>query len=217
MRICILDLCAIPREPAAFAALAASLPFGQEERERLLSLRNPDSARRSLGAALALFELIKEQDSKALTVRREMGGKPYFSDRPDLPFSLTHTEDFSAAALSEQEGLVGLDIELIRHDRNIHGIASRFFSPEEREALAAASDSALCFTHIWTQKEALAKRSGQGLAAQLGKKSFSPSCQIRHVRLTLGTKDAVLCVAAEHPIQTLSIHTASDSVRWQKS
>ena len=67
MRICLFDTRSISLD-------RLDLPFGKEENERLSSLRNPARARESLGALLALRELM---DGAEHVIRRHAEGKPY--------------------------------------------------------------------------------------------------------------------------------------------
>ncbi len=95
-------------------------------------------------------------------------GKPALSlDSPplDLRFNLAHSGGIVLLALAEARE-VGVDIERIRQDFPVDGIAQRFFSPLESSAMALcprASRPAVFFS-CWTRKEAVLKARGTGLA-----------------------------------------------------
>ena len=144
--------------------LISSLPFGESERERLRSIKNPAAQKNSLSALLCLDRLIKRTDlgSEDLTVIREKNGKPRFASLP-YHFSITHSRDLCAVALCKEN--VGIDLEFIDPSRNIEALSKRFFSSEEHSRLLASENSLEDFFALWVKKEALAKLSGEGLAS----------------------------------------------------
>ena len=75
--------------------------------------------------------------------------------------SISHSGGWSACAVSFA-GNVGIDIERMRCDRDISGIAARAFGP--REYAEVAAEGCLRFYAIWTLREAIAKALGTGLA-----------------------------------------------------
>lgn len=85
----------------------------------------------------------------------ESNGKPFFKDYPDFHFNISHCEDLIAVAVSERP--VGVDIEILR-DVNLE-IAGRFFSEKEIRFSKMDRD----FLYVWTRKEALLKKTGEGL------------------------------------------------------
>ena len=80
--------------------------------------------------------------------RRETG-KPYFPDRPDICFSLSHTKTHLLAAVSGRP--VGADIETRRPVRP--GVAERVCAPEELGAFD--------FFELWVLKESFVKVTGE--------------------------------------------------------
>jgi 4'-phosphopantetheinyl transferase len=80
---------------------------------------------------------------------------------------------------------LGVDVEQVRRDLDIAGIARRFFSPLEQKQLAAvtADDKFEAFFRCWTRKEAYVKARGEGL--------WLPLDQF-DVRVATGSDDALL-------------------------
>ena len=138
--------------------IISSLPFGHEERSRLLSMKSEPARAQSLGALLALADAV--DTSLDCTVCRTNRRKPYFKALP-FHFSLCHISSLSAAALSDTP--IGIDAEWLDPNRNIQGISSRFFSSSEQEEILSSDDSTLTFFSLWTKKEAFAKLTGEGL------------------------------------------------------
>ena len=87
-------------------------------------------------------------------------GKPYFSDRKDLFFSISHCKGAVAVAIDDKE--VGVDIEEI--SRYKESLESYVLNEDEVPRCARNDKSrAECFIEIWTQKEAVFKLLGTGI------------------------------------------------------
>jgi 4'-phosphopantetheinyl transferase len=93
-------------------------------------------------------------------------------DAPPLTFNLSHSDDELVVAVSRGR-MVGIDIERVPdaddHTLDTAEIAERFFSPEERRALAelAPGERRRGFFACWTRKEAFIKALGGGLSVPL--------------------------------------------------
>ncbi len=86
------------------------------------------------------------------SVAKAPGGKPYFPERPDIHFSLSHTSGCVMAALGDAP--CGCDVERVR---DVYpGVENRVCSPEELEALG--------FFRCWVLKESFYKLFGGGTA-----------------------------------------------------
>ena len=106
-------------------------------------------------------------------LRFEVGphGKPFLADGWGPGFNLSHCEDLALVAVAAAERAVGVDVERVRPLQDLRSIEERYFSPEEREFLAAAvanrTGRALVFLALWTRREAAAKALGLDLQAAL--------------------------------------------------
>jgi 4'-phosphopantetheinyl transferase len=103
-------------------------------------------------------------------------GKPRLAagtHSPPLEFNLSHSGDLALVAVT-RIGEVGVDIEMHR-DVAYDSLAARFFSGDERSALAAMSDEERrgAFFELWTKKEAYAKGRGRGLTLPLDRFTVS--------------------------------------------
>ena len=96
-------------------------------------------------------------------------GKPYL-DNANYEFSISHTAGVVIIAVSL--GRVGVDIESIRHRKNILGIAERFFAKNELESLKDSSCIYKDFFTLWTLKEAQVKMTSDGIAKGLMTATF---------------------------------------------
>lgn len=157
-----------------FYSSVCALPFGESEKERLLSIKNASASRSSLCALEALSTLLADEHIDRIpTISRESGKKPRFSSDIPYSFNLSHSGELAAAALCFC-GEVGIDIEFVRKDTNHMRIARRFFGQKELSALEGAGGDADSFCRLWTKKEATSKLFGTGLGESLGKDISAP-------------------------------------------
>jgi len=104
-------------------------------------------------------------------------GKPSIAS-PDeeaqaLSFSLSHTRGCVACAITFKAPL-GIDLERIDRSLPVQEIADRYFTEEESAWLHGCSNELrnICFTELWTLKEAFVKSIGTGLSVSLKTMSF---------------------------------------------
>ena len=115
-------------------------------------------------------------------------GKPYFVSRPDICFSLSHTDGFVLCAIGENE--VGADIQVIR---NIH--------PRLPERVCAAHElEQFDFFELWALKESVIKLFGKAPAEYRGitfsRRGGNIICSIPGIRARLYGEVPSCAVAA---------------------
>ncbi len=104
-------------------------------------------------------------------------GKPEIvrdTDMPDLQFNLSHTEGVILCGIGLGRA-IGVDVECETRNRDLEGIARRFFSSQESESLLKIVDPKLLrkrFLEYWVLKEAYVKARGLGLSLSLKEFSF---------------------------------------------
>lgn len=91
-------------------------------------------------------------------LRYEDSGRPYVDG---LAVSISHSLRLVAVAASAA-GPVGVDVEDV-YERQVAGLARRWFDPSELSWMRAHSDPLIAFLQLWTAKEAVGKALGQGL------------------------------------------------------
>ncbi len=145
--------------PAVFARLRDGVPL--ERRVRSDRYHRPEDLRASIVAFALLQHLWGERNPVALPrLTRGRHGKPRFAEPNGWHFNWSHDTSWCACALARWP--VGINVQgPVRFDE---GLFDRVAAPAEahlREPLRRLDD----LSALWTRKEAVAKRSGLGLAA----------------------------------------------------
>lgn len=90
-------------------------------------------------------------------------GKPFIPGRDDIQFSISHTKNAIAVAISSFP--IGIDIEQIKHASE--ALIRKTMNAEEQQQIAASAHPDATFTALWTQKEAVLKLRGTGIVDEL--------------------------------------------------
>jgi 4'-phosphopantetheinyl transferase len=120
-----------------------------------------------LGAYLGL-------PGKSVRINRKNRGKPVLDTSvhdSELHFSMAKSEDKLLIGFSTSSH-IGVDLEPARRRaRDAMGVARRYFTPAEADALAttAPADRDAAFLRVWACKEAVVKASGRGIANQFSR------------------------------------------------
>lgn len=147
-----------PREHPEWAEL---LPVGRWK--KAISLLQPEDRKNSAGAGWLLrYVLWEEGVSPEAPVRYGAHGKPYCDG---MHFNLSHSGEYVLCAVGERE--IGCDIQKIMPCRP--AMVRRFFSPEEQEYIFSVEgrERDIRFITIWSRKESMLKRTGEGLTRDL--------------------------------------------------
>jgi 4'-phosphopantetheinyl transferase len=152
----------------ALRSLTGSLSF--DERRRADRFHRPLDRARFVAARGWLRCLLgTELDCAPGDLRIATGdnGKPRL-EGSDLRFSAARSGGIALYATSWLVE-VGVDVEAIEANADLDGIAARFFSPSERQALASVrpAQRLAAFIQCWACKEAYVKGIGAGLSFPL--------------------------------------------------
>jgi 4'-phosphopantetheinyl transferase len=122
----------------------------------------------SRGVLRALLGRYLRRHPASLGFGYDRYGKPHLVGDSGIRFSTSHSHGLVLLALARGRD-VGVDIERVRADLGLEGIAARCFSPRELATLHSLRSDLRerAFFACWTRKEALAKAEGEGLALSL--------------------------------------------------
>lgn len=102
-------------------------------------------------------------------------GKPFIKNPKNtgIFFNSSDSKNMAVYAITQQE--IGVDIEFIREEIQVIELAERFFSQDEKTALAQFSGQMQlkAFFSCWARKEAFIKYLGKGLYQALNKFSVT--------------------------------------------
>jgi 4'-phosphopantetheinyl transferase len=87
-----------------------------------------------------------------------------------VAFNVSHSGDWVVLAIG-RDRKIGVDVEKIKSDLDVRGIAARFLAPEEIALIDKAEDPHSIFFQLWARKEAYVKACGSALFRELS--SFS--------------------------------------------
>jgi 4'-phosphopantetheinyl transferase len=157
---------ALDASPAALDRAFALL----DEREQVAaSSRIGDSRRRYAVAHGMVRSLIAERtggDPAGLRIELDANGRPHAAG---VSFSLSHSGERAAVAITDAAIAVGVDIEQSRTHRHAERLARRVFTTDEFDAWCALEPEVRphAFATRWTELEALLKARGTGIAGGL--------------------------------------------------
>jgi 4'-phosphopantetheinyl transferase len=141
-----------------------------DERERAERFRSPTDQARYVATRGWLRRLLSsylQSDSSSVELVEDDNGKPRLSlaSLQWLNFNLAHSHELAVYAFAPDRE-VGVDVEWIRSDLDVDGIARRYLSDAQRETLSALpTDRRLpTFFEFWARKEAVLKAMGVGLS-----------------------------------------------------
>lgn len=133
-----------------------------------------------LGEELLAYALLTEEGViyKGEQVIRNLWGKPYLKNQPDIYYNISHSENCAACIISDICD-VGIDVEKIR-SFNMYA-AQKTCSPEELMRIRSTQDANREFFRYWTLKESYIKAIGRGLSYPMKKVNFEihPNGEIR--------------------------------------
>ena len=133
------------------------------EKEVSPGIINQSSKNHSLlGRVLLSFILHKSGKGERLVFTYGSNGKPYLKDGRAF-FNISHSGDYVICSVSESE--IGCDVQTVT--KYNPRIAARFFTENEEAFLLKSENQPRDFTRLWTLKESILKKTGEGITGGL--------------------------------------------------
>lgn len=129
--------------------------------EKAMRKKNKNDAMLSVASGTLISSVLKISEAD---IKLNEHGKPY-TDAQKIHFSISHSGEYAAAAVSNGE--IGIDIELVKK-RN-YKLAKKICTADEYKWLS--KDYEAGFFRLWTLKESVLKAAGTGFSAS--PKNFS--------------------------------------------
>mgnify|MGYP003386298446 CR=1 FL=1 len=204
-----------PSEPHlwSFANSVATAPcdcLAHEERERAARYVRPERSAQSLTARAHLRHVLAAyvaKPARALAIASAPSGKPFMEQRggeTPVRFSVSHTQGFIVIAIARFD--VGVDCERVRALEHAEKIAQRWFGARAAQFIVSSTNPQLAFFERWCLLEALAKRSGLGLA---GVNKSGTQCEHELVegklKLIPMPENFVVALASQSAIQCVAV------------
>ena len=137
-----------------------------ERQERIETAKRPETKASLLAAGMLLNAVIKQEyNISAFEVAIANHGKPYLVGHEDIHFNLSHSGTIAVCTVSDTE--VGVDIEKTDAPHDMMGVANRFFSLLEYNAILMSHNPKEAFCRLWTLRESYVKMRGMGFAIGL--------------------------------------------------
>lgn len=184
-----------------------ALPYLDEKRRgRIRRLRIPLKRAQCAAAGLLLTRVLGDNGTPPTLTYGE-NGKPYLADRPNIYFSITHSDKWVFLAVADCE--IGIDAQMPR--RVCPRLAARSTTPEELAWVKENTEPN--FTRLWTMKEAYLKYTGTGLTVPIRDVTISvppvDGCdEGNHCHWCLLDHDAIpLSICSANPINNIRVET----------
>ncbi len=141
------------------------------DKKRAAWNRQPDHRARESVAGILLLQYAMEQagcSPVGASLAYEAKGRPYLNG-VNLDFSISHSHGVAVCAVDQpMDGSVsriGVDVEKVRGRSmdSMNRTAARWFTEKERNLFSKCPQE-VDFLRIWTGKEAVCKRSGEGIS-----------------------------------------------------
>ena len=139
-------------------------------KDRFIGKGRISQKKESLIGRLMLHKALTELNAGEYTVRYSDNDKPVLESAKGLFFNISHSDDFVALALSDDE--VGCDIQEIRPYNP--KVAVRHYCENETKLIESSENKDDVFIRLWALKESILKFTGKGLSGGLTSYDFSP-------------------------------------------
>ena len=149
----------------------ASSLLSDDERARSDRLLSEQHRRRLIAAHAGLRMLLSRycrQSPQHLVIQKASAGKPFLRDFSSIRFNLTHSHGRALVAVGNDRE-VGIDLEKVRPEVDVLGLAKRFLSGQDQAFIESGELESRHerFLQAWVAREAVFKAEGTGITFPL--------------------------------------------------
>jgi len=171
----------------------------------------------------AVRDYCKNQEARCpelLRVERTEKGKPYFSNCPNIQFSVSHSGKYWACAVSRE--VVGLDLQEhtlkkrmaeVEMEARLWKLSRRFFSADEVRFVE--EDINNTFFAVWAAREAYVKYLGCGIDKHFKEYCVLPELQVDRLALQKKSEESGLSLQKESGENRTALQDLSGDASWQ--
>ena len=149
--------------------------------------------------------------NEQIEIAAHSNGKPFVKHQHKsmtLHFSLSHSDKMIALAFQKNHPL-GVDIEKIQQADKYENVIQQYFTSDEQKQIAHSDNAA--FFKIWTQKEAIGKVSGLGIA-NLPENTIPENYEISTVSLDEYILSTCFFIDNEIRFMTINVQNVLDQI-----
>ncbi len=103
-----------------------------------------------------------------LEIKKTEHGKPYFAQRSDIHFNISHSGSYAAAAVGKYP--LGVDVQVVRKVKP--SLIEKLCDENEKRFIELSGDKDKAFITLWALKESYVKAIGKGLSFPLSRINF---------------------------------------------
>lgn len=159
----------------------------KEKQDRILRQKKKENANAILIADILVKYALKKVFNLDITKIKIGYGdlnKPFLVDYPDIHFNVSHSGNMVVCAVYDKP--IGIDIQINQYCPNI--FIDKVCNKDEILKIEMSEDRISEFIKIWTQKEAVMKKTGQGINGDLKNCLVNEgvqSCKIKNYWLSI--------------------------------
>ncbi|WP_406531742.1 4'-phosphopantetheinyl transferase family protein [Methanobrevibacter sp.] len=147
-----------------------------DRKNKVDRFRFPKDKKLSCGAYLLLKKMLSDEDIYDLSFKYGKYEKAYLANHDNIYFNISHSGEYVACGISNEE--IGVDVEQIDETIDLN-IAKNYFFNEEYKDIITSKNPHIEFFNYWVLKESYMKYTGLGFNLNLDEFCILKSDEIK--------------------------------------
>lgn len=147
-----------------------------DRKNKVDRFRFPKDKKLSCGAYLLLKKMLSDEDVYDLSFKYGKYEKAYLANHANIYFNISHSGEYVACGISNEE--IGVDVEQIDETIDLN-IAKNYFFNEEYKDIITSKNPHIEFFNYWVLKESYMKYTGLGFNLNLDEFCILKSDEIK--------------------------------------